>query len=244
MNALNIAVVEDNDEDAAILGEFLKRYSAETGRTFEVKRFCGAFDFVSDYKPVYDLIFLDIMMPDLNGMDAAARIRETDESVVLAFVTNLAQFAIQSYEVDASEFILKPPTYAVFREKMSKLTRLSERARKKVPLLVNDDYGRTVRIFASDVFYVLKEKNYVYFYLSDAVYKRREELKIALPRLKGAPFLQVNSGCCVNLDYLDEITQKSVKVKGEIFPIARARKKLFIDGYMKYLNGERDGGRL
>lgn len=238
---IKIAIVEDCDEDAAVLMEHIQKYSKESGCGFEVNRIATALDFVSDYRPIYDLIFFDIMMPGMNGIEAAKRIRKIDRSVVLVFITNIAQYAIEGYEVEASAFLLKPVSYDVFHEKMVKLVKLSEKAHKKAPLLVGDDFGRNVRIFASDVYYILKDKNYVYFYEANGVYKKREELKSTLPKLKGVPFMQINSGCCVNLDYLDEILLKSVKIRGEEFPIARARRKTFIESYMSYLNGNFNG---
>lgn len=241
MEMIKIAVVEDCDEDAAVLTKHIQRYSDESGYRFEITRIATALDFVSDYRPVYDLIFFDIVMPGMNGIEAAKRIRETDRSVVLAFITNMAQYAIEGYEAEASAYILKPTSYDVFHERMNKLVKLSEKAHKKVPLLVGDDFGRSVRIFASDVYYILKIKNYVYFYEMDGVYKKREELKSTLPKLRGVPFIQINSGCCVNLDHIDEILLKSVKIRGEEFPIARARRKTFIESYMSYLNGDFNG---
>lgn len=238
---LKIAIVEDCDEDAAVLTEHIQRYSNESGYRFEINRIVTVLNFVSDYRPIYDLIFFDIVMPEMNGMEAARRIREIDRSVVLAFITNMAQYAIEGYEVEAAAFIVKPASYEAFREKMIKLVKLGEKAHKKAPLLVGDNYGRNVRIFASDVYYILKDKNYVYFYEADGVYKKREELKLTLPKLKGVPFIQINSGCCVNLDYLDEILLKSVKIKGKEFPVARARRKTFIENYMSYLNGNFNG---
>ncbi|MCM1234090.1 MAG: LytTR family DNA-binding domain-containing protein [Ruminococcus flavefaciens] len=238
---IKIAIVEDCDEDAAMLMEHIQRYSNESGCGFEVNRIVTALDFASEYRPIYDLIFFDIMMPGMNGIEAARRIREVDRSVVLAFITNMAQYAIEGYEVEASAYILKPIAYTVFREKMMKLVKLSQKAHKKVPLLVGDNFDRRIRIFASEVYYILKDRNYVYFYAANGVYKKREELKLTLPKLKGTPFVQINSGCCVNLDYLDEILLKSVKIKGEEFPIARARRKTFVESYMSYLNGDFNG---
>ena len=152
MEIIKIAIVEDCDEDAAVLTEHIQRYSNESGCRFEINRIVTALDFVSDYRPIYDLIFFDIIMPGMNGMEAAKRIRKIDRSVVLAFVTNMAQYAVEGYEVEASAFILKPTSYEAFREKIIKLVKLSEKAHKKAPLLVGDDFGRSVRIFASDVY--------------------------------------------------------------------------------------------
>ena len=66
-------------------------------------------EIVEKYDNNYDLILLDIEMPRMNGMDAAERIREKDEDVVMMFITNMAQYAIRGYSVGALDFVMKPP---------------------------------------------------------------------------------------------------------------------------------------
>ncbi len=234
-----MAVVEDDDADAEFLMKYLERYAAESGRTFEIKRFGNALDFIGDYRPVYDVVFFDIVMPHMTGMEAAKRIRAIDDGVAIIFVTNMEQYAVQGYDVSAMYFILKPVEYADFKDKIARATSYIRDRGDKVPLMVNDDYGTTVRIFASNVYYVLKYKNHVYFHGSEGVYKKRELIRDTMKKLRDLPFFMINSGCGINLDYLDEISQKTVKVKGELFTVARNRKKEFTDAYMRYLGGER-----
>ena len=96
-----IAVVEDNDAMRAQLCGFIAQYAQESGHQLDVTAFSDGAQLVEPYRPGFDIIFLDIEMPKLGGMPTAERIRRQDPDVVLVFVTNMAQYAIRGYEVDA-----------------------------------------------------------------------------------------------------------------------------------------------
>ena len=107
-----IAVVEDNDAMRAQLCGFIAQYAQESGHQLDVTAFSDGAQLVEPYRPGFDIIFLDIEMPTLGGMPTAERIRRQDPDVVLVFVTNMAQYAIRGYEVDALDFVLKPVSSA------------------------------------------------------------------------------------------------------------------------------------
>ena len=109
-----IAVVEDNDAMRAQLCGFIAQYAQESGHQLDVTAFSDGAQLVEPYRPGFDIIFLDIEMPKLGGMPTAERIRRQDPDVVLVFVTNMAQYAIRGYEVDALDFVLKPVSYYQF----------------------------------------------------------------------------------------------------------------------------------
>ena len=96
-----IAVVEDNDAMREQLCGFIAQYARESGRQLAVTAFADGAEILDPYRPGFDIIFLDIEMPTLGGMPTAERIRQVDPDVVLVFVTNIAQYAIRGYEVDA-----------------------------------------------------------------------------------------------------------------------------------------------
>lgn len=127
MNAvLRVAIAEDEAESRGQLTEFLRQYGETYSVEMEVSCFSSGVDLVQDYRPEYDIILLDIAMPDMDGMETARRIRQVDEQVVLVFITQMAQYAINGYEVGALDFILKPVNYDVFAMKLTKAIRRAE----------------------------------------------------------------------------------------------------------------------
>lgn len=104
---MKIGIVEKEQKDADSLSSLLNEYQKSTGASFDIFLFKNAFDFL-DKKERFDLLFLDIMMPGIDGMSLANRIREFDESVIIVFVTNMSAYAIKGYEVNAFDYIVKP----------------------------------------------------------------------------------------------------------------------------------------
>ena len=78
---IRVAIVEDDAEVQGVLQEYVRRYTRQYGTEFEVTVFADGVDILEDYRAVYDIIFLDVEMKHLDGMETARRIRERDGGV-------------------------------------------------------------------------------------------------------------------------------------------------------------------
>ena len=107
---IRIAIVEDDKAVQTQLAEYIRRYERQFGRMFELSLFDDGDEIVSDYKAVYDIILLDVQMRRMDGMATAERIRQMDKDVLLIFITNMAQFAIRGYAVDALDYVYRAKT--------------------------------------------------------------------------------------------------------------------------------------
>lgn len=92
---IRIAIVEDETAYAQTLRAYLDRYATESGRQFAVTVYTDGEDIVDNYRAEFDIILMDIEMQSMDGMTAAKRIRQSDGEVVIMFITNMAQYAIQ-----------------------------------------------------------------------------------------------------------------------------------------------------
>lgn len=117
---IHIAIVDDSRPDREALKECLRRYGEENRQKFDIAEFEDGEDIVTNYTADFDMILMDIEMAFLNGMRAAERIRELDQTVLLIFTTNMPQYAIQGYKVNAMDYMLKPISYFSFSETMSR----------------------------------------------------------------------------------------------------------------------------
>ena len=102
---LKVVLIEDNAEAAETLLEYLQRYASKNGISLSSARFRNAFDFLEAYAYDADVLFFDIEMPGMNGMEAAKKVREKDTKAMIVFTTNLAQYAIEGYSVNAFDYI-------------------------------------------------------------------------------------------------------------------------------------------
>lgn len=146
-----IALVEDEAEAADVLASFIDRYGTEKGTGFTVVRFCNAIDFELT-RQKFDLVFMDIQMPGIDGMEAAHLMRTYDSETPIIFVTNLAQYAVKGYEVDALDFIVKPVSYYNFRMRMDKAMRRIARVGGRSVVINTRDGLRVASV--SDIEYV------------------------------------------------------------------------------------------
>lgn len=130
---MNIAIVEDNAGDRNKLVSFLKKYEEETKQSFSISEYDNGEKLITDLSKDYDLVFMDIMLPIENGLDVSRELRKQNFNGEIVFVTNMCQYAIMGYEVDAMAFLVKPISYFQFVNIMNK-------AVKKILVTRSDDY--------------------------------------------------------------------------------------------------------
>lgn len=222
-----IAIVEDDTSCAEQLEEYLRRYRRETGEELEVCRFSDGLELVEGYRPIYDLVLLDIEMPHLDGMTAARKIREADSEVLLLFITNMAKYAISGYEVEALGFMLKPVNYFALSLKLKKaFSYLHSRASKCLMIPTAEGVRK---ISSADVRYVEVLDHRLHFYTQEGTYVMRGTLHEVEAELEGQHFVRCNKGYLVNLRHIQLIRGDSVVMSGgDELLISRRRKDEFL----------------
>ena len=109
---LNIVILEDQADQAERLTRMLEKYaSSHLDFAYTLKRYERSIPMLTEYKCDADILFLDIQVPDMLGMEAAKKIRAMDNKVMIIFITMLTQYAIEGYSVGAFDYVLKPIRY-------------------------------------------------------------------------------------------------------------------------------------
>lgn len=235
---LKIAVVEDAQAQQEKLSAFLMRYEAERGETFAVHTFADGMDILDDYRADYDVIFLDIHMRHLDGMETARRIRAVDENVQLVFITALAQYAIEGYRVNALDFILKPVVYEQFTVTMDRILRTCEKYRREKLLMVLDG-GQKCKLSTNQICYIEVIGHEMRFHTKTKVYTRYGvPLKEIAEQLRPYHFAQSGQSQLVNLKYVDNVKNDVVTVSGTAIYLSRRRKKEFLETLGSYIGTE------
>lgn len=233
---VRIAIVEDETIYAQQLEQHLERYAAEHDLPVRTTRFEDGLTIIEDYRPEWDIIFLDIRMAHMDGMEAARRIREQDGSVILIFITSMAQYAIQGYEVDAQDFILKPVSYPQLSLRLDKAVRLLRRDAQKYLVLPFD--GRKEKVAASDVLYIEVQNHNVRVVTGKRVYSLRGTLQELEEQLADCYFSRCNHCYLVNLQNVTSLLKDSVLVGEHELTVSRPKKKQFMQDLSDYLEAE------
>ncbi len=224
----SIAIVEDDELDTRKLITFCTDFSAHNNFELSVSTFVEATSFLEKYKPVYDLIFMDIEMPNMNGLQAAHHLHDIDSGVSLVFVTNMAQYAAQGYEVDAADYIIKPYTYSDFERKITRI--INRRQRASQSILVQQR-GGMVKLLVRDIEYVESKGHNVIFNMSQNSVVSRGSLQNVEEKLHNFGFLRCNKAYIVNPRFIAKIQGNDVVLtNGELLRIGRTRKKEFMEG--------------
>ena len=205
-----IAIVEDEAAVREQLAGYVQRYTRQYGTQFEVTMFTDGVEILEDYRPVYDIIFLDVEMQHLDGMETVRRIRELDSDVLLIFITNMALYAIKGYAVGALDYVLKP-----------------------VPV-----DGGMRRLDAATIYYIESEGHRVHFYTEDGDFSAPGALKMLEEKLAGRLFARCNSGYLVNLAQVSGVQQNTVQVGPHELQISRPKRRAFLAALADYIGGE------
>ena len=232
---VRIAIVEDEQALAVALRDMLLRQAPEVHHSFDVSCFENAEDFLTVQRGRFDLVFMDIQMPGLNGMEAAAKLRETDRATVLIFVTSLAQYAVAGYEVEASDFLLKPVDPAALSLCLRRaLRQLEARTEKKLALNVE---GLRVYLPVSELRYVEVRNHQLIYHAESGDYQTYDAMSKVQKELEDLDFFRCNSCYLVNLRYVTKVDKNTVWVKDEPLQISHPKKKAFMEALNRYIGG-------
>ncbi len=230
-----IAVVEDNDAMRAQLCGFIAQYAQESGHQLDVTAFSDGAQLVEPYRPGFDIIFLDIEMPKLGGMPTAERIRRQDPDVVLVFVTNMAQYAIRGYEVDALDFVLKPVNYYQFSTKLARA--LQRVQRRKGGQIALQTAGGVQLLNTEDIYWLETRDRMLHYHTSTGVWSVRSSLQNAEKQLAPYHFAKCNQCYLVNLRYVRAVQNDMVQVGEDRLEISRRQRAAFLAAVAAYVGG-------
>lgn len=194
---IHVAIVEDEEKYREQLVDFLSRYSREREIAIQSRCYCDGIDVLDEYAKQFQVILLDIRMKHIDGMETARKIREKDKAVIIIFITNMAEYAIQGYDVEARGFILKPVRYRLFSQQMDRALR--ELESKKVEYLSLQFPTGVRNVGLKDIFYMENREHYLHIHLEHEIITFYCTIKEMEKRLEGKPFFRCNSGLIVNL---------------------------------------------
>ena len=232
---IRVAIVEDEKIHAEEITGYCRRYSAEKQTEIVSRWFDNPVNFLDKYRVDYDLIFMDVLMPLMDGMTCAKSLRTIDEDVFLCFVTSVAQYAIRGYEVGALDFMVKPVSYDEFSMKMDRVIRLLKKRGGETVLISSRNMVRNVSL--RDLYYVEVYNHSLIYHTSDGDFEAYGKLSALEEDPRFSRFIRVSPSYLVIAGRVDAIEDEYLIVHGNRIPISRRRRKECMNRIAALLGG-------
>ena len=214
-----ISCIAIDDEPKAL--EVIERYCGKTGivdlkATFREP--LKAIEFLNSEK--VDLIFLDINMPDLSGMQL---VQTLSPRPMIIFTTAYSHYAVESYDLNARDYLLKPITFERFLAAVNKvaaaLSPKNTTANEDEPTVFIKSGPQTYQVKVADILYLEKDGNYITVHLKDKNILIRENMGDIFDLVPQTDFLRVHKSYVVAIKHISMIEVHQLVISGEKIPI-------------------------
>ena len=235
---IRIAIVEDDANERRTIRDNALNVAQKEGVEIALVEFTDGLAFLGGYEKDFDIVLMDIEMPGMNGMETARALRRMDDTVILIFITNLTQYAVQGYEVDALDYIVKPIVPLSFELKMKRaFSRTVKRVDDVIQVFSEAHEQRNMRISA--IRYVEVDGHYLIWHTMQGDFKEYATLKDAEQRIGRDYFVRCNRSYLVNLRHVDAIRRDNVVIGGDELIISRPQRKAFLAACSAFLGGSK-----
>lgn len=230
---IRVAIVEDEAGCAEQLRQYLEDYGKEYHQEMETTVYPHGQALLDSYRSQFDLLLLDIEMPHVDGMTTAQRIRQRDPEVIIMFITNMGQYAIRGYEVDALDYILKPVSYFFFSQRLNRaVSRIRSHSTHYIVVPIK---GGSKKLDTDTIYFVESRGHTLVVHAGSGEYTLNGTMKEIEQRLSGLHFFRCNKGYLVSLQHVDSIQDGCAIVGGQRLLISRGRKNEFMEALTNYM---------
>eukprot|EP01132_Coremiostelium_polycephalum_P018711 gene18711-22288_t len=220
-----LEVSEHEDVYHPLAQDILEGYVNDHEKLFLVKKCSTAFEaFEVLHQQQIDVLFLDIRMPALNGIDFLKSLKNPPAVI---FTTAFSEYAVNSYELDAVDYLLKPITIERFQkslEKLFKLPQLEVKEQIKAYTYFKVS-GQLLKVLHNDIFYVQSIKDYMMLYTRNGNLMVHMTMKYICDLLPQNQFIRVHRSYLINTNYIGRIGKSKIHINQVEIPIGTNYRK-------------------
>lgn len=240
---IKIAICDDEDKITKELALYVTEYAKEKCVELEIDCYTNPFELLAKSSS-YELFFLDIDIPEMNGIEMGFKIKDENGSCEIVYVTNYVDYAYRSFSVRPFGYIVKPFTQeSVFKELDDYVGKKKEQ--DDAPKIHMTDGKTILNLYSDDVLYFeyIADKH-VDIVLDDKKYHLRCSLKYFYEKVEGNGFTYPHKSFIVNMRYIEKLNHFELIMKNDIeIPIAQKKKTQFMEEYNMYLQNVLGNGR-
>ncbi len=229
---MRIALCDDDNRIMDILEEKLTKYYQEKNIDFEINRFLGGKELLAYNLNEIDLLFLDMEMPGMNGVEVATEIRKENRNLTIIFVTAFEKFVFESFKVNAFRYLLKPLDDEKLREALDSL---NTKSNKKDDCLCFQFQNENFCVNYDDIIFIEIMRDKIWIHCHGKTYRWRGTLKQITEKLIKKGFFQVHRSYLVNMSKIKSYTSNTVVLEDNCnVPISKYRLDAFKEEYIKH----------
>lgn len=235
---LKIAICDDEKKDISKLQKYISQYNIKTDNNIMVSTYNSASKLLLDYNNFsFDVVLLDIEMPNINGLDIARQLRDVDDDLFIVFTTSYPEYMHESFEIQPFQFLIKPISqmalFNLFNNIIKKINRNSK------SIIIVDDENEKHFISLNSILFIasMKEnKLHIKYQLPDKELISKGTLSEVERKLISRGFVSPARGFIVNIKQIQSMTSTDITLKnGQKIPISRRRSKELQHIYSQYI---------
>jgi DNA-binding LytR/AlgR family response regulator len=234
--SVRIAICEDNEEMQECLTKHIDDWAAAHKFIITICCYPDAEAFEMEWPDTrFDLIFLDIQMKDMTGIELAELIRETDSNMLIIFLTSHTQYALRGYDVSAFHYLIKPLSSAKLLPILDKAYSIWQSSHN-ASITVDVDSGKK-KLLLNDILYIEKNLHIATIRTHDKSYEVRKTLE-QFEQLLPSHFARCHRSYIVNVNKIDCLYRESLLLPGgKDIPVSRNKMKAVRDAFMRLYTG-------
>ena len=235
---MNIAICEDNIEELNIINEYIEQWSKNNNIKVKIDKYQSSESFLfewTDYNK-YDIVFFDIKMKKVSGIELSNLVREKNKAVDIVFVTGMIEYALHGYKVSAMQYLLKPIKQDDIYSCLNKVLERIDSTDESSKFMIIKTPKKSMKLNYDEIYYFeMFSPNIVIHTIKEEIALRKKISEIE-KELKSSSFIRCHRSYIVNLKYVKSISKKTIILENEVnIPLSRNKYKEVNDYFINYL---------